>query len=67
MKISKRQLYRIIKRIRQNGSKEIIHKLSGKSSNRGYAQELKSKTVSIYRKEYPDYVPTLFSEMSLKY
>ena len=67
MHISQRQVYRIIKRIRQSGSKEIIHKLRGKKSNRGYAQELRSKIVSIYRKEYPDYGPTLFSEMLVKY
>ena len=67
MHISQRQVYRIIKRIRQSGSKEIIHKLRGKKSNRGYAQELRSKIVSIYRKEYPDYGSTLFSEMLVKY
>jgi transposase len=67
MRISQRQVYRIIKRIRENGTKGIIHKLRGKKSNRGYPKELKSKVISIYRKEYPDYGPTLFSEMLVEH
>jgi len=61
--ISERQTYRILKRIRAEGTKGIIHKLRGRESNRGYPKELKRKIISIYRKQYWDYGPTLYSEM----
>lgn len=60
-----RQVYRILKRIHTEGTKGVIHKLRGKKSNRGYPDDLKRKIISIYRKEYWDYGPTLFSEMLL--
>lgn len=65
--ISPRQTYRILKRVREEGSKGVIHRLRGKKSNRGYAEKLKTEVIKIYRKSYPDYGPTLFSEMLLKY
>jgi len=66
MKISTRQVYRIIKRIKLEGTKGIIHKLRGRKSNRGYPEELKKKITEIYRKKYWDYGPTLFSEMCVE-
>ena len=60
--ISQRQTYRVLKRIKQEGSSGIIHKLRGKRSNRGYPEVLKEKVIQIYRKNYSDYGPTLFSE-----
>lgn len=67
LKISERQTFRIIKKIKAEGSKGIIHKLRGKESNRGYSKEFKEKIIGIYRKQYNDYGPTLFSEMLVKY
>jgi len=60
--ISERQTYRVLKKIREEGSKGIIHKLRGKKSNRGYPEELKNKVIGIYRTNYSDYGPSLFSE-----
>ena len=60
--ISERQTYRVLKKIKEEGSKGIIHKLRGKKSNRGYPEELKSKVIRIYRANYSDYGPSLFSE-----
>ncbi|MEJ2196310.1 MAG: ISNCY family transposase [Ignavibacteriaceae bacterium] len=67
LSISQRQLYRIIKRVKQQGAKGVIHKLRGKQSNRGYPKELKAEIIRIYRRSYPDYGPTLFSEMLVEY
>lgn len=64
--ISSRQTYRVLKRIKQEGSKGIIHKLRGKKSNRGYPEELKKKVIEIYKAGYSDYGPTLFSEELVK-
>jgi len=66
LEISERQLFRLMFRVRQEGSKGIIHRLRGKRSNRGYSEDLKAKVISIYRKQYDDYGPTLFSEELLK-
>ena len=65
--LSQRQIYRILKRVKTEGSKGIVHKLRGRKSNRGYPEELKEKIIKIYRKQYSDYGPTLFSEMLEEY
>ena len=62
MGISERQTYRILKRVREEGVKGVIHRLRGKKSNRGYPDEVKEKVIKLYRKGYSDYGPTLFSE-----
>lgn len=62
MGISPRQTYRVLKKIKEEGSKGIIHKLRGKNSNRGYSEEIKRQVIRIYRSGYSDYGPTLFSE-----
>lgn len=67
LSISERQTYRILKRIRTEGAKGIIHKHRGRESNRGYPRELKEEIIGLYRREYWDYGPTLFSEMLEKY
>ncbi len=66
MGISVRQTYRIRNRIEEEGAKGIIHKVRGKKSNRGYPKKLKLEVINIYRKNYPDYGPTLFTEMLVK-
>jgi transposase-like protein len=66
LNMSERHVFRIMSRVRQEGSKGIIHKLRGKKSNRGYSVNVKTKVLEIYRKQYSDYGPTLFSEELLK-
>src|SRR3989337_2138547 len=67
LKISSRQVYRTLKRVKLEGTKGIIHKLRGRKSNRGYPKEWKQTITEIYRREYWDYGPTLFSEMLIEY
>jgi hypothetical protein len=67
LSLSQRQIFRLIKKVKDEGSKGVIHKLRGKASNRGYPKKLKKKIIEIYRKQYWDYGPTLFSEMLIKY
>lgn len=62
MWISERQTFRVLKRIRDEGIKAIVHKLRGRKSNRGYPEELKRKIITLYRQGYSDYGPTLYSE-----
>jgi len=49
-----------------SGTRGIIHKLRGKKSNRGYRGELKKEVIKIYKQQYFDYGPTLFSEELVK-
>ena len=66
LNLSKRQIFRLKKKNEKEGAISIIHGLKGKKSNHGYTQKTKEKTISIYRSEYYDYGPTLFSEKLLK-
>jgi len=66
MGISARQTYRVLKKVKEEGNCGIIHKLRGKRSNRGYPEELKKEVIKIYRADYSDYGPTLFSEQLVK-
>jgi len=66
LKLSKRQIYRIKKKYEKGGTISIIHGLKGKRSNNSYSPEKRKEIISIYRTEYNDYGPTLFSEKLLK-
>jgi len=60
--LGKRQVIRIVKRVRQEGGKGIIHRSRGNPSNRGYSKELKDRARKLYRDKYWDFGPTLASE-----
>lgn len=64
--ISSRQTYRVLKKVKEEGSRGVIHKLRGKKSNRGYPEELKNKVIEIYRKNYNDYGASLFTEQLIE-
>jgi len=60
--LSERQVRRKIKRVRQEGDKGIIHRLRGGFSNRAIPKKIKNKILSLVKKKYPDFGPTLASE-----
>lgn len=64
--LSERHLYRILKRYRKEGEAGLSHRLRGRASNRAFAQELKNKVFRLYREQYSDYGPTLFTEKLLE-
>ncbi len=66
IRISPRQTYRVLRKLKEEGTKGIIHKLRGRKSNRGYPEKLKKEVVGIYEAHYNDYGPTLFSEELVK-
>ena len=66
LKLSKRQIYRLKKKYEKGGEISLIHGLKGKKSNHSYSQVTKKKIINIYRSDYSDYCPTLFSEKLLK-
>jgi transposase len=58
--LTERQIRRIVKRIREEGDEGIRHKSRGKPSHRKLP--FKQRIVQLYRKTYPDFGPTLFTE-----
>ena len=66
LSLSSRQIRRIVKRIRFEGEKGIIHKGRGRSSNRRISRKIRDKVIQLYRKQYPDFGPTLASEKLLE-
>ena len=65
--ITERQMYRLLERYKSQGDQGLIHRLRGKPSNRGYAQDVKDRALQLYQERYSDYGPTLFSEMLLEH
>src|SRR4030043_594909 len=66
LSLSSRQSRRIIKRIRIEGDKGIIHKSRGRPSNRRIPGKIRNKVIQLYRKQYQDFGPTLASEKLLE-
>ena len=60
--ISERQLYRIQKRYRTDGAAGLVHRLRGRPSNKARPKEARTKALRLYREQYDDYGPTLFTE-----
>lgn len=62
LSLSSRQIRRIVKRVRQEGDKGVIHKSRGHPSNRRIPDEVRGKVIQLYRSQYWDFGPTLASE-----
>ena len=60
--LTERQMYRLLRRYRQEGDRALIHRLRGRPSNLAYAGEIRTKAMRLYREQYSDYGPTLFAE-----
>lgn len=66
LSLSGRQIRRIVKRIRSEGSRGIIHRSRGRPSNRRIPGKIRDKVIQLYRKLYSDFGPTLASEKLLE-
>jgi hypothetical protein len=60
--LTERQMYRLLRRYRQEGDRGLIHRLRGRRSNLAYESEVRTTAVRLYRELYSDYGPTLFAE-----
>jgi hypothetical protein len=65
--LSERQMYRVLARYRTQGEAGLVHRLRGTISNRGYSKEIQRKVLRVFREQYSDYDPTLFSEKLEEY
>lgn len=64
--ISVRQMRRIVKAVRDEGPKGVIHKSRGRPSNRRKPKELKERILSLYREKYEGFGPTFSCEKLLE-
>jgi hypothetical protein len=62
LSLSCRQIRRIVKRVRWEGDRGVIHRSRGRPSNRRIADEIREKVIGLYRSEYCDFGPRLASE-----
>jgi DNA-binding Lrp family transcriptional regulator len=61
--LSTKQARRLLERIVEEGDQGVIHRLRGRSSNRGIAARIRAKAVKrLRREEYHDFGPTLAAE-----
>jgi transposase len=60
--LSARQMRRLMKRIRQEGDRGILHRRRGQPSNRRLAEKVRQKVLRLFAKKYADFGPTLASE-----
>jgi transposase len=67
LRISERQVFRLLKRFREEGSSCVCHGLSGKQSNNRGNSLLKEQVLSLIRNKYYDCGPTLASELLEEY
>ncbi len=62
LELSVRQVIRLVKRIRREGSKGIVHQLRGKKSNRKHSESFKEKVIKLCQSKYEGFGPTLAQE-----
>ncbi len=66
LSLSLRQIGRIVKRIRIEGEKGIIHRSRGKPSNRRIPSKIRNRVIKLYQRQYEDFGPTLAAEKLLE-
>lgn len=62
LRLSERQVRRLVKAVREQGDRGIIHALRGHPSNRILPDEVRGKVLSLYQERYPDFGPTFATE-----
>jgi transposase len=66
LSLSSRHIRRVVKRVKQEGQRGVVHQSRGRPSNRKIADQLKDKVIKLYRGRYKDFGPTLASEKLLE-
>jgi DNA-binding MarR family transcriptional regulator len=62
LRLTVRQVRRLLRRLESAGDQGLIHRLRGRSSNRRLPAELRQKVLAEYQRCYRDFGPTLASE-----
>jgi transposase len=62
LRLTTRQVRRLVRRIQASGDQGLIHRLRGRASNRRLPAELRQQVVAEYQRCYQGFGPTLASE-----
>ena len=61
--LTRRQIFRLLKRYRQDGAASIRHQLRGKAPNNKIHRAKRDYALALVKEQYPDFGPTLAAEM----
>jgi transposase InsO family protein len=64
--LSSRQIRRIVKRVKREGDRGIVHRSRGRASNRAFSGKDKDRVIELYREKYEGFGPTLAAEKLLE-
>jgi len=62
LQVSERHVRRMVRRVRQEGDKGIVHRSRGRSSNNKLSKHTKARIVSLYEDNYKGFGPTFATE-----
>lgn len=62
LRLSTRQVRRLLQRLQQGGDGALVHGLRGQPSNHRKDAKLRRRVLQLYRKDYPDFGPTFAAE-----
>ena len=62
LRLSVRQVKRLVKRYREEGEAGLCHRSRGRPSNRGYKEGVRGEVLALYRERLGGFGPTLASE-----
>ena len=60
--LQRRQLFRVLRELKQEGATSLVSKHRGKPSNHRLPAEVRTLALSIVREQYADFAPTLAAE-----
>lgn len=64
--LSSRQIRRMVKRVKREGQRGIVHRSRGRLSNRKISDQLREKVIRLYKGSYKGFGPTLACEKLLE-
>ena len=64
--LTPRHIRRLLARVEQAGDQGLAHRGRGKPSNRRISEQVKTKALTLYEKQYGDFGPTLAAEQLAK-
>ena len=62
LSLSERQIRRVLRRVREEGSRGVVHRSRGRESNRKIPEGIKAQVLQVYRQNYEGFGPTLAQE-----
>lgn len=66
LSLSSRQIGRLVKRVKGEGDRGIVHRARGKASNRRMDEKVKVRVIKLYQERYKGFGPTLAAEKLLE-